>query len=431
MYFLYSALLAFALLLGSPYWIFEMLRHGKYRQGLRERLGFVPPRLRTGSKRSIWVHAVSVGEVLAVSELIRRLRGEYPEHRLVVSTTTDTGQKLAAGRFGAENVFYFPFDFKSSTERYFEVLRPDLIVVAETEFWPNFLRVAKRRGARVAVVNARISDRSFLGYRRWRPLLARVLDNIDVFLAQTAEDVRRLTEIGAPAHKVFVGGNLKFDVPAPAAALIVSQLRSALTSSGAGPVLVGGSTVEDEESLLLDAFKTVLDQYPRAVLLLAPRHPERFEQVASLLQKSGIPFTKRSEWKSEPLASGVLLIDSIGELASLYSLADVAFVGGSLVPRGGHSILEPAQHGTAILVGPHTENFRDIVEMFRRNDAVRVVDQSELSSAIMNLLANGEERHLLGRRALDIFQSQRGATELALAKVRELLPASVREAHHV
>jgi 3-deoxy-D-manno-octulosonic-acid transferase len=431
MYFLYSALLALALLLGTPYWIFEMLRHGKYRRGLGERFGFLPPRLRRGSKPSIWVHAVSVGEVLAVSELIRRLRQDYPEHNVVVSTTTDTGQKIAGNRFGPENVFYFPFDFKSSAERYFEALRPELIVVAETEFWPNFLRVAKLHRVRVAVVNARISDRSFPGYRRWRFLLAHVLRNIDLFLTQTAEDARRLTEIGAPAQRIFVGGNLKFDVPATAAAPFVNQLRSALKSSGAGPVLVCGSTVDGEESPLLNTFKAVLDQFPCAVLLLAPRHPERFEQVANLLEEAGVVFTKRSAWKSEPMSGRVLLVDSIGELASLYSLADIAFVGGSLVPRGGHSILEPAQHGVAILVGPHTENFRDIVEMFRRNDAVRIVDCSRFSYAVMSLLSSENDRRALGRRAFDTFQSQRGATELTIAKIRELLPTSVEEAHRM
>src|SRR5579872_2292291 len=181
MYLAYSVLLAAALLLGSPYWIFQMLRHGKYRRGLGERLGRVPQRIRAQTKRSIWIHAVSVGEVLAVSELVRQLRSQYPEHRVVVSTTTDTGQNLAASRFGAENVFYFPFDLALCVRPYFEALQPELVVVAETEFWPNFLRTARQRGVRVAVVNARISDRSLPGYRRWRPLLTRVLGNIDLF----------------------------------------------------------------------------------------------------------------------------------------------------------------------------------------------------------------------------------------------------------
>src|SRR5579884_3036471 len=217
MYLLYSGLLALALLCGTPYWLYEILRHGKYRRGLSERFGVIPRRITSSTKPSIWVHAVSVGEVLAVGEIVRCLQNEFSQHRVVISTTTDTGQKLARDRFGAENVFYFPFDFKFCVAPYFKALRPELVVVAETEFWPNFLQTAKQRGARIAVVNARISDRSLPGYRRWRSILVRVLCNIDLFLAQTAEDARRLQEIGAPFDRVFVAGNLKYDVAAPTA----------------------------------------------------------------------------------------------------------------------------------------------------------------------------------------------------------------------
>jgi 3-deoxy-D-manno-octulosonic-acid transferase len=429
MYLLYSVLLAVALVCATPYWLYQMLRHGKYRRGLTERLGFVPQRITPSTKPSIWIHAVSVGEVLAVSELVRRLQKEFPEHRVVISTTTDTSQMLARDRFGAENVFYFPFDFKHCVKPYFETLQPELIVIAETEFWPNFLRTAKEQGIRVAVVNARISDRSLPGYRRWQSILSRVLRNVDIFLAQTSEDVRRLCEIGTPADRVFVAGNLKFDVAAPSPPPIVNQLRSAFQSADAGPVLICGSTVEGEEEFLLEAFKNVLTQYPAAIMLLAPRHPERFEQVTELIKQSQFKFSKRSTWNGEPLSGGVFLIDSIGELASLYALADLAFVGGSLVSRGGHSILEPAQHGVAILVGPHTENFRDIVELFRDNNAVRIVSADQLRRAFLELLANENERRTLGRRALETLQSQRGATQLTLEKLRGLLNSSIREAH--
>lgn len=429
MYLLYSTLLAAALLLGSPYWLFQMLRHGKYRRGLSERFGVVPQRIRGQQKPSIWIHAVSVGEVLAISELVRQLRSEYPEHRVVISTTTDTGQKLATARFGAESVFYFPFDLAFCVKPYFEALQPELVVLAETEFWPNWLRTAREHGASVAVVNARISDRSLPGYRRWRTLLTRVLRNVDLFLAQTPEDARRLTEIGAPADRVRVAGNLKFDISPASAPAIVTQLGSALKSSGAGPVLVCGSTVDGEEPLLLDAFKAVLARDAAAVMLLAPRHPERFPQIADQLRQSGLKFSTRSNWNGESLTGSVLLIDSIGELASLYALADIAFVGGSLVPRGGHSILEPAQHGVAILVGPHTENFRDIVELFRTQDAVRIVAPAALIRALTDLLDNDSERAALGRRALETLHSQRGATQFTMDQLRGLLKSRVREVH--
>src|SRR5579864_2483791 len=421
MYLLYSTLLALALLLSSPYWVFEALRHGKYRKGLWERLGRVPARLRDSGRRSIWVHAVSVGEVLAVSELVRALRREFPEYRVVVSTTTDTGQKLAASRFGAENVFYFPFDFAFAVRRWLAALRPRLIVIAETEFWPNFLRLSRDASARVVVVNARISDRSFRGYRSWKSLLWRVLQGVDMFLAQTREDARRLVEIGAVAEKVFVGGNLKYDVPPLAELPIAAQLRSAMKHSGAGPVLVCGSTVQGEEQILLDAYAEVRANYPQCAMLLAPRHPERFEDVARLLEQSKLLFWRRSQWKGESIVGGVLLIDSIGELSSLYALADLAFVGGSLVPRGGHNILEPAQHGVPILVGEYTENFRDMVELFKSRNAVRVVSPEKLAATFLELLADDDERRALGHRAADTLQSQRGATQFTLTKLRELL----------
>jgi 3-deoxy-D-manno-octulosonic-acid transferase len=434
MYLLYSALLAVVLVLGSPYWLFQMLRHGKYRRGLWQRLGVVPERFRGSTKPSIWIHAVSVGEVLAVSELVPALRAQFPDYRVVISATTDTGQKLAQARFGAENVFYFPIDFAFAGRRWITALRPALIVIAETEFWPNFLRLTHSSGARVAIVNARISDRSLPGYRRWRKFLTKILRDVDLFLAQTPEDARRLGEIGADANRVLVGGNLKYDIPPPMPSPIIDQLRSALASSRSGPVLVCGSTVEGapetEEALLIAAFQSVLAAHPAAVMLLAPRHPERFDSVADLLQQSKTKFFRRSQWNKESgesLSGAILLIDSIGELSSLYALADIAFVGGSLVPRGGHNILEPAQFGVPILVGPHTENFRDIVDLFLNHDAVRVVSPSDLGSAFLSLLGNQRARRDLGCRAADTLASQRGATQLTLQKLQELLAPQSHE----
>ena len=429
MYLIYSALLALGLLVATPFWLLEMIRHGKYRKGLWERLGKVPQTLRSASGPSIWIHAVSVGEVLAVSELVRGLRSEFPEHRILISTTTDTGQELARKRFGADDVFYFPLDFAFIMRRYFAAVRPRLVVVAETEFWPNFLRIASESGAKVAIVNARISDRSLTGYRRWRKLLGRVLRDVSVFVAQSPEDARRLAEIGAEQDRVAVGGNLKFDFALPSAPTILGQLKSELTRSGAGPVLVCGSTLNGEESLLVDAFKQVLAEFPGAVMLLAPRHPERFSQVAALLQESGLKFELRTQWSGSLLNGSVLLLDSIGELASVYALADIAIIGGSFVPAGGHNVLEPALHGVPILVGPHTENFRDIMSLFRATDAVRVVAPTDLGSTVTNLLKSDQERGDLGLRALHTLQSKQGATALTIQHLKRLLPAREREAH--
>jgi len=422
MYLLYSALLAGWLLVSLPYWLIQMGRHGKYRAGLAGRLGKLPrPLMAPSSKPAIWVHAVSVGEVLAVSGLVTEL-SRFSEHQVFVSTTTDTGQKLARKRFGEENVFYFPLDFAFAIRPYLQALRPQLIVIAETEFWPNFLRLAKEAGARIAVVNAHISDRSFPGYRRLRRWLTRVLANVDLFVAQTDEDRRRLLEIGVAAQRVEVTGNLKFDVSPPTPPPIVGCLRNAFHEAGASPVLVCGSTVDGEEPLLLRAFENVLASHPRALMILAPRHPERFVEVAALLSKLGVRFWKRSLWSGEPIAGGVFLVDTIGELAVLYSLGTLAFVGGSLVPRGGHNIIEPAQYGLPIIVGTHTDNFRDIVGLFQSRNAVKVVGPAELPLAFMELISDEAERVALGRRAAETLRAQQGATQRTVAALEGILP---------
>src|SRR5580692_407367 len=424
MYLIYSALLAAAMLLTLPYWLLQRMRHGKYGAGLGERLGRIPRRLVAQPARpTIWIHAVSVGEVLAISGLATELTKRFSQHRVVISTTTDTGQNLAGDHFGKENVFYFPMDFGFAIRPYLRLLQPQLVVIAETEFWPNFLRLAHASGARIAVVDACISDRSWPRYRRFRWALRRMLAHVDLFLAQTPEDSARLQSIGAEAGRVQVTGNLKFDVSLPASPAIVESLRLSLAAERAGPVLVCGSTVEDEEPPLLKAFENLRVGHPRAVMILAPRHPERFDDVAILLRQLEITSYRRSQWNGEALAGGVLLVDTIGELAALYALADVAFVGGSLVPRGGHNIIEPAQHGVAIVTGNHTENFRDIVALFQSRDAVRIVGLSELPLTLMQLLADDAERRGLGRRALETIKSQMGATSRTLEALKVLIAA--------
>lgn len=417
MHLLYSALLSLAILLSLPWWLWQMTRNGKYRAGLSERFGFVPPRLRAtvvnskDSKPVIWVHAVSVGEVLAVSGLIRLLQEQNPRHHVVISTTTATGQKLARDRFGEGNVFYFPLDFAFAIHPYLNVLKPELVVIAETEFWPNFLRLAHRSGARVVVVNARISDRSFPRYRRWRSLLLPVLHNIDRFLTQTDVDRGRLVEIGASPERVAVSGNLKFDIMPAKAVSLVGHLQVVFKRDGTAPVVVCGSTVEGEEPVLIDAFRTVVKWYPNAVMVLAPRHPERWPQVADLLRNSGLPWKRRSEWNHlEPISGGIFLLDSIGELAAVYQLATVAFVGGSLVPRGGHNILEPAHYATPVMVGPHTENFREIVDLFIRAGAVNVVTPEQFGDQLLRLLDQPAKRVELGRHAAEVVRATCGAT---------------------
>ena len=368
-----------------------------------------------------------MGEVVASSAVVEALRQKFPSHRVLVSTTTSTGQKLAAQRFGAENVFYFPLDFAFAMRPYLEALHPELVVIAETEFWPNFLRLAKRSGARIAVINCRISDRSLPGYKRLRFWLPRVLENarnVDLFLAQTEEDRRRLVEIGATEAKVTVAGNLKFDVaPPPCRRSWPASRELQPLRSGAGSgvwqharrrgrlAALGVSQYSGESSQGGDD--------PCAAASGA------FCGGAALVEQLGFRMWRRSLWSGEALAGGVFLVDSIGELAALYSLATVAFVGGSLVPRGGHNILEPALYGVPIVTGNHYENFRDIVNFFASRNAVRIVGLAELPLVFMELIENGDERTTLGRNALAALESQRGATARTVAALVELMSARI------
>jgi 3-deoxy-D-manno-octulosonic-acid transferase len=428
MHLIYSALLALVLILGLPWWIVQMLRHGKYRAGLGERFGRVPARLLTQPDQPvIWVHAVSVGEVLAIGGLLGKLREYNPQHRVVLSTTTATGQKLARERFGEANVFYFPIDFAFAIRPYLKALRPELVVIAETEFWPNFLRLAHESGAKIAVVNARISDRSLPRYRRFRSLLTPVLKDVDRFLTQSDIDRGRLIEIGAPPERVAVAGNLKFDIMPAKAAALVGQLQVSLKRAGAWPTIVCGSTVEGEEPIIIEAFGRMLKRHPNSLLILAPRHPERWPQVADLIRASGLAWWRRTEWHTDdPISSGIFLLDSIGELAAIYRIATIAFVGGSLVPRGGHNILEPAHYAIPIMVGPHTENFRDIISIFTRAGAVDVADREHFADELLRLLEHEERRALLGRHAADVVRANCGATERTV----ETLTAFLHNAPH-
>jgi 3-deoxy-D-manno-octulosonic-acid transferase len=422
MYIVYSLLLGFAALLSLPWWLLQMARLGKYRAGFSERLGRVPARLhQVNAGGCIWIHAVSVGEVLAISQLVGELTRHEPQRQVFVSTTTATGQSLARQRFGDHRVFYMPIDFGFALQPYFTSLRPELLILAETEFWPNLLHIAKKNGACIAVVNARISDRSFPRYRRFRWFFSRVLSEIDLFLAQTEEDARRLKGLGACEERVRVSGNLKFDIRLSTDSPIATQIRAAVPAGSA--VIVCGSTTEGEEELVLNAFRQLLQHYPDAVMILAPRHPERFEKVAGLIASAGFSLTRRSKWTpAVEIAAGTLfLLDTVGELASVYALAEVAFVGGSLLPLGGHNILEPAQHGVAVVTGPHTFNFREIVRIFQDGGALQIVTAENLGTVLVDLLENPERRKLLGARARELFIANTGATERTLVALQPLL----------
>jgi len=426
-YFLYSVLFGLALPVLGPYYLLRGWRRKKTWRSVRERFGRLPSNLRQLAPGAIWIHAVSLGEVLAVAPLVPLLRQRFPGRRILISTTTDTGQEMAA-RLGGDGTFYNPLDFAFCCRRALRAVKPALAIIAETEFWPRFLREARRAGARVVVVNGRISDRSFGRYYFWRSTMRAVLSHVDRFLMQGEEDARRVREIGAAPERVFVSGNLKYDLAVPASPPLVAWLESELARQQRRPVIVAGSVTSGEEALVLIAFGIVQGQFPRALLVLAPRKPERFEAAAILIEESHQGFVRRSRLTLngalDDLAN-VLLLDSVGELAGVYRLADAVFVGGSLVPAGGHNILEPAAFGKPPLFGPSMDNFREMAAVFLKAGAgIEVHTPEDLGVAWIELIQNVARREQMGRAARQLVERNRGATVRSLEHIVAVLDSS-------
>jgi 3-deoxy-D-manno-octulosonic-acid transferase len=423
----YSSLLLMVLVLGAPYWLVRMLMSGRYRAGLTGRLGRVPAGLRAAvaGRDVVWVHAVSVGEVLAATRLVAELAAGLGEGWIVViSTTTATGQALARQRFGTERVFFYPLDLGWAVRAYIRALKPRLMVLMESELWPRMLAECGRAGVPVAVVNARMSDRSFRRAMRVRHVWDRVLQHVTLFLAQSEEDAQRLVAVGARTEAVRVGGNLKYDVRAPQQSQVAELIREAAAGR---QVVVAGSTVEGkpfhEEELVLQALGVVWQERPDVLLVLAPRHPDRFPYAYSLAVEFGVTSaTELVAGKRVPVeARQTILLDTIGDLAAVYELATVAFVGGSLIERGGHNPLEPAQFGVPVVMGDSYENFREIVEAMRAADGIRIVEREGLAAEVIGLLGNSEEAQALGERGRQVFLSKAGATERVVAELLELV----------
>lgn len=416
MMLLYSLTLALVLLISAPWWLARMFLSGRYREGLTERLGRVPRRLLKG-KQVLWLHAVSVGEVLAATRLIAELETALPEIRIMLSTTTQAGQHLARQRFGSDRVFYYPLDTAWAVRAYLKGLKPRMLLLMESELWPRMLVECERAGIPVLVANARVSDRSFPRYMRLRLLWRPLLQKVTLVLSQTEESAERWRQIGAP--RVMTSGNLKYDVRSAGETELVVLIRQHLSSKA--KVLVCGSTLEGEESALLDCWKQRSDG---AVMVLAPRHPQRFDAVAALLEKeSPRLWVRLSQWRQAPrpfLSGEVLLLDSIGELASLYSIASVAFVGGSLVDAGGHNPLEPAQFGVPVVMGPFYANFRSMIDAMRAAHAIAIATPETLCAQLQQ--ADGA----MGARGRAFFQSQAGATART---VDEIVSVLQNEAH--
>ncbi len=421
MAWLYSVALGVFFIGLAPAVLAQMLLRGKYRRGIRERFGAVAPW--EGPQTPIWLHAVSVGEVMAAVPLARALRARRPEIPLLVSTTTETGRAVAEQRLPAARFVFFPLDFGWAVRRALGRLRPRLVLLTETELWPNFLAVCAVRGIPVAVINGRLSPRSFPRYRLVRWWFGRVLRNVRLFCMQSSQDAERIVALGAPADRVRVTGNLKYDFPSFDEAVDVAALRRSLGLPAGRRLVVAGSTHRGEEEAMLEAFRTAAKSRPDLCLLVAPRHPERLEEVERLVARAGLPCVRRSRAEAQPPEEGgAILLDTMGELARLYAAASVVFIGGSLIPHGGQNILEPAAHSRPVIHGPHMANFAEMRDRFRdAGAAIQVEDAAGLLRALEALLDDSQEAERMGKAGRSIVAAHRGATERTAGLVDALL----------
>jgi len=421
MFIIYDLIFLVFSLVYLPAYLFK----GKFHRGFSARLGVVPKNL--DLSRPIWIHAVSVGEAKAVRNLLDNLRIEYPGKKFVISTVTATGNKIVRGFAGKDDfVTYLPLDFSFIVNSVIKRLNPGLFIIAETEIWPNLITCLKRNNIPVVIVNARISDRSFKGYSAVKFLLKPVINMVSLFCAQTERDKNRLALIGADEDKVKVTGNLKFDAQdkSPEADKTRVDLRESLCMSSLDLVIIAGSTHPGEEEQIIRAYSGLLDEFSGLKLIIAPRHPERAKEVAGIVSRYGFRPALISEGKikcTSCIPKPVFILDVIGQLTGFYAMADIVFVGGSLVKKGGQNILEPAALGKPVIFGPNMFNFRDIAGLFLENDACILVSNEEgLSGAVRYLLENPLEGRKLGNKARELFLNNQGASSRTVALIKQI-----------
>ncbi len=426
MRYLFNLLYAVFLLASLPWLVVAAVRRGKYRTGWGAKLlGLVP--LRTSTAPCVWLHAVSLGEVSLIGPLVAEIRRRHPDWQIAVSTTTLTGYELARLRYADHLVFYCPLDFSWAVRRAMTRIRPTMLLLVELELWPNLIDAAGKAGAKVAVINGRLSDRSFRGYGRFRPLVSRLLARLDVIAAQNAQYADRFLALGARDESVYVTGSLKFDGAAtdrdnPRTTAL--RMLAGLKSSDA--VFLAGSTQEPEEQLALDAYRQLVGAHPELRLVIVPRHPERFEEVARLLEATGVPWQRRTALDQQPAdpRARILLVDRVGELAAWWGAAHIAYVGGSMGERQGQNMIEPAAYGAAVSFGPKTRNFKDVVAaLLAANAAVVVQDGPGLTAFVRRALEQPGFADDLGARAQRVVRAQLGAT----ARTVDLLDALVTQ----
>jgi 3-deoxy-D-manno-octulosonic-acid transferase len=427
---IYSA----ALVIFSPLLFYRWLRAGKYREGWAEKLLGKAPR-RIGDQPCLWFHSVSVGEVLLLRPLVREMARRRPNWEVVISTSTTTGLQVARRVFPDLVTFYAPLDFSWSTRQAIGRIRPTVLALVELELWPNLIRAAKRSGAKVAIINARLSTRSYRGYRSLRRPLSPFLGSIDVVAAQNSEYARRFVELGIPSHRISVTGSVKYDgLESDRNNAKTRELRQLLGLSPSDLVFVAGSTMEGEEAAVLAAYKTARHQHRGLRLILVPRHAERFDLVARWLNQNKETVLRRSQVTSPiPRTTGgappIVLIDTIGELGAIWGLADVAFVGGSLLAgRGGQNMMEPAAYGASVMFGPYIANFRETVEQLLKHKAARqVADAEELTRGLLDDLDDPEAAAARGAAGREYVLAQHGAAGRTLAELDRLVESSLAE----
>lgn len=417
---LYSATLYLLAPITIYHLIWRGFRQPAYFERWDERYASYPPGTESAP---VWLHAVSVGEVNAAAPLVDTLLRDHPRLRVVVTTITPTGSERVQALWGDAVVHvYLPYDLPGAVARFLAHFRPALALIVETELWPNLLFGCRDRGIPAFILNARLSARSLRGYRALRPLIRRALGSVRLVAAQSREDARRFVQLGAAAQRVVVTGNLKFDTPPLDDAAFVRDFRS--RRAAPGPVWIAASTHEDEEAAVLEAHRAVLARHPQALLVWAPRHPERFRPVAQRLREAGMTVACRSE-QAWPTRQQAFVVDTLGELARFYACADVAFVGGSLQPVGGHNLLEPAATRTAILTGPHLHNFADIARRLREADGLRIVPSApELGTALLDLLGDPALRQRMAGNAHRLLEEGRGALRRTVDLIEPSLPGA-------
>jgi 3-deoxy-D-manno-octulosonic-acid transferase len=438
MYFVYSLLLTIGVIALMPRFLFGALRHRKYITGLSERLGKVPA-VKADGRPVVWLHCVSVGETEAARPLVRALRSRFPAYALVVTTTTLTGQAFARKAFAdqAAAIFYFPIDWAWTVRRVLNALNPSAVLIMETELWPRLFRECRRRQIPVALVNGRISEKSFRGYRIPRRFIRRVVNDLTMALMQSEPDAERLRGLGFPNERIFVSGNLKFDsAEMNGNEELTIALRDRFGFDGTSRLIVAASTHEPEERVVCEALQSLVSSPDARVrLIIAPRHPERFDDVADLLRGSGQTWARRSYLaKQSDKDCEVILLDSIGELRSVYPLADIVFVGGSITPHGGHNMLEPAAAGACVVIGPHTQNFAvitrallDDLALVQLPDLPLEETAQHLGSVFRELLSDDQRRRQLAENARAVCEQNRGATERTIEKLTSILATRERE----